>query len=146
MSRSGYTDDCYDDQWQAIMWRGAVASAIRGKRGQAFFRELIDALDAMPERRLIAHDLEKDGAVCAIGSVGTRRGVEMGKLDPEEPSQIAEAFGIAAPLVREIEWYNDEGGNSRETPEDRWRRMRAWAEKMLTQPAKPATSADGDAA
>ena len=146
MSRSGYTDDCYDDQWQAIMWRGAVASAIRGKRGQAFLRELIDALDAMPERRLIAHDLEKDGAVCAIGSVGTRRGVEMGKLDPKEPSQIAEAFGIAAPLVREIEWYNDEGGNSRETPEDRWRRMRTWAEKMLMQPVKPATCNDGAAA
>lgn len=32
MSRSGYTDDC--DGWQLIMYRGAVASAIRGARGQ----------------------------------------------------------------------------------------------------------------
>jgi len=31
MSRSGYSDDFGNDyQWQQIMWRGAVASAIRG--------------------------------------------------------------------------------------------------------------------
>ena len=113
------------------MWRGAVASSIRGKRGQAFLRELIEVLDAMPEKRLIANDLVKDGAVCAIGSVGVQRGVALEKLDPDYPEQIAEAFGIAAALVREIEWINDEGGLYAETPEIRWCRMRAWAAKML---------------
>ena len=34
MSRSGYTDEC--DGWELVRWRGAVNSAIRGKRGQAF--------------------------------------------------------------------------------------------------------------
>ena len=55
MSRSGYHDGI--DQWDLIRWRGAVASAIRGKRGQAFLREMLDALDALPEPKLIAHDL-----------------------------------------------------------------------------------------
>lgn len=48
MSRSGYSNDGEN----IAMWRGQVASAIRGKRGQAFLRELVEALDAMPEKRL----------------------------------------------------------------------------------------------
>lgn len=61
MSRSGYADWC-DDNWAMIRWRGAVASAVRGKRGQAFLRELATTLDAMPEKRLIggaAYDAEE---------------------------------------------------------------------------------------
>ena len=45
MSRSGYSDDC--DTWPLICWRGAVASALRGRRGQQFLIELRDALDAI---------------------------------------------------------------------------------------------------
>lgn len=65
MSRSGYTEDC--DGWQLIMWRGAVASALRGKRGQAFLKEMLAAFDALPEKKLTQNTLEKDGAVCALG-------------------------------------------------------------------------------
>lgn len=133
MSRSGYSDDL-DDNWAMIKWRGQVASAIRGKRGQAFLRELVEALDAMPEKRLIAHDLEKDGNVCAIGSVGVRRGVDMSNLDPDDPETIAATFGIAHQLVREIEFENDEVGWS-DDPEHRWQRMRNWAVENLRQPA-----------
>lgn len=39
MSRSGYTDE--DDIWAMIRWRGAVTSAIRGKRGQQALREWV---------------------------------------------------------------------------------------------------------
>lgn len=56
MSRSGYTDDGWDDesaQWAAIRYAGALKSAVRGKKGQAFLRELLAALDAMPVKRLI---------------------------------------------------------------------------------------------
>lgn len=60
MSRSGYTDDT-EDQWSLIRYRGAVASAIRGARGQAFLREMLTALDAMPEKRLISGALVFDG-------------------------------------------------------------------------------------
>lgn len=60
MSRSGYVDDMCD-QWALIRYRGAVSSAIRGKRGQAFLREMLAALDAMPEKRLISGVLVFDG-------------------------------------------------------------------------------------
>lgn len=124
MSRSGYTDDGEN----VAMWRGQVASAIRGKRGQAFFIEMVEALDALPEKKLIAYDLHQpSGAVCAIGSVGLRRGVDMAPLDPEDSQQIAKAFGIAHQLVAEIEYMNDEAVWYKETPEARWARMRAWA-------------------
>lgn len=124
MSRAGYSDDI--DQWQMIRWRGQVASAMRGKRGQAFLRELIVALDALPEKKLITNDLQHGDNVCAIGSVGLLRGLDMSKLDPHNPEGIANAFGIAHQLVREIEWMNDEGVFGA-TPEARWREMRAWA-------------------
>ena len=60
MSRSGYVDDMCDE-WALIRYRGAVKSAIRGKRGQAFLREMLAALDAMPEKRLISGALVFDG-------------------------------------------------------------------------------------
>lgn len=129
MSRSGYIDDDID-QWALIRWRGQVASAIKGRRGQAFLQELIDALDAMPEKSLIAHELEQDGNVCAIGSVGVRRGTDMSGLDPEDPNGISTVFGIASQMVQEIEYMNDERGWN-ETPEQRWQRMRKWAASNL---------------
>ena len=126
MSRSGYSED--HEQWTMIRWRGAVASAIRGKRGQAFLREMLAALDAMPEKRLIGHELEYDGNVCAIGSVGKARGLDMSELDPEDPYTVANVFGIARAMAAEIVFENDEGAGywSKETPEARWHRMRAW--------------------
>lgn len=128
MSRSGYSDDI--DQWALIRWRGQVASAIRGKRGQQFLRDLVAALDAMPEKRLITNSLEEGGNVCAIGSVGKARGVDMTGLDPDDSETVAHAFNIADQLAREIVYENDEGPYA-ETPEERWSRMRAWAAANL---------------
>jgi hypothetical protein len=135
MSRSGYTDDI-ENNWDLIMYRGAVASAIRGKRGQAFLKEMLDALDKLESRRLIAHDLEADGEVCAIGAVGKCRGVEMKSLDPEDSGAVADAFGVADALAKEIVWMNDEGGFYKETPYARYARMRAWIQQQIkTAPA-----------
>lgn len=134
MSRSGYSEDV-DDQWALIRWRGAVASAIRGKRGQAFLRELRDALDAMPEKKLIAYDLQNECGVCAIGSVGVQRGVDMTPLDPEDPDRIAATFGIATPLVQEIEYMNDEAFWTSD-PAVRWKHMRAWVEENIRKGAQ----------
>jgi len=133
MSRAGYSEDC-DDQWQHIMWRGQVTSSIRGKRGQAFLRELVDALDAMPEKRLVRDALKEEDGVCALGCVGVKRGGEMEKLDPEDWNGLSAAFGIAAPLVREIEFMNDEAGWANETPERRWQRVRQWAASLIKEP------------
>lgn len=134
MSRSGYSDDC-DDNWAHIKWRGQVASATRGKRGQAFFKELLAALDAMPEKKLIANDLIREGAVCAIGSLGLARGVDMSALDPDDYDKIADVFGVAHQLVQEVEYMNDEYGYG-DSPQARWSRMRAWvASQIKPEPA-----------
>lgn len=123
MSRSGYSDDI--DNWQLIRWRGQVASAIRGRRGQQLLKDLLAALDTMPDKRLITHELETaDGSVCALGALGKARGIDMlNQMDFDDPDGIAMTFDVATPLVREIVYMNDEYGS---TPEQRWKSMRAW--------------------
>ena len=128
MSRAGYSDDVWG--LELGRWRAQVASAIRGKRGQAFLRELIEALDALPEKRLIDGELQEGNEVCAIGSVGLRRGIDMSRIDPHDSDTLAAKFGIAHQLVREIEFMNDEAAWN-ETPETRWQRMRNWAVSNL---------------
>ena len=141
MSRSGYSDDC--ENWALICWRGAVNSAIKGKRGQAFLLELREALDAMPDKRLIAEELEADGQFCTLGVLGAKRGIDMSGLDPDCRETVAQAFGIAPALAAEIVFENDEhhgfhqrqeDGSTkwvRETPERRWKRMREWVEANI---------------
>lgn len=133
MTRHGYSDEL--DNWALIRWRGRVASAMRGKRGQKLLRDMRDALDAMPEKRLIAEELieiDEEGGTdrCALGVVAAARGVDVSHLDSEESDRVAEAFDIAEPLAREITYQNDEAG-WRETPEQRWVRMRNWVEKQI---------------
>lgn len=136
MSRAGYTDDD-SSEYPLALWRGAVMSSIRGKRGQALLKELVVALDTMPEKRLIAHELvSNDGEVCALGAVALARGQDVSWVDPEAYEVVAKQFNIAEPLAREIEWENDEGVyGSQETPEHRWERMRAWAIEHISQQA-----------
>jgi hypothetical protein len=131
VSRSGYGDDFgdVDDQWGVIRWRGAVASAIRGRRGQAFLREMLAALDAMPVKELVSNGLEDGDRVCAIGAVGRVRGVDMSNIDPEDWEQVARAFGISEALVRQIAFLNDEYGYN--DPGRRWAGMRTWVVKQL---------------
>ena len=132
MSRSGYSDDICEYQWQHIMYRGAVASAFRGKRGQDFLKEMLVALDALPEKKLVAEELETvDGAVCAIGAVGKARGIDQKAIDPEDAVRVAGTFGVAESMAREIVYVNDDWGPSKETPEARFIRMRAWIVQHL---------------
>lgn len=123
-----------------IRWRGAVASAIRGKRGQSFLREMLAALDALPEKKLIRNELAEPNYVtishwglheglpdvCAIGAVGLARGIDMSEIDPEDRDTVGGIFGIAPALAAEIVYENDETYWGRDTPEYRFTRMRAW--------------------
>lgn len=131
MSRSGYSDDCDFDHWAHICWRGAVASAIRGKKGQAFLRELRDALDEMPEKRLIAEELVQEGEACALGVVALRRGIDVTEIDAYDHYSIHVPFGISNALAREIIWENDESWPRPKTPEERWRKVRWWVESQI---------------
>ncbi len=131
MSRSGYDDDV--ENWSLIRWRGAVASAMKGARGQAFLAELLSSLDALPEHRLIAKELEADGEVCALGALGKARAMELQNIDPEDHETVAGKFGIAHAMACEIMFENDEGAGywSKETPEQRYERMRRWVEGKI---------------
>jgi len=138
MSRSGYSDEI-DDTWAWVRWRGAVASAIRGKRGQALLREAMAALDAMPGKRLIPHTFEDSGAFCTLGAVAAQRGIEPGSLNPGGPDydidhkKIAATFDAPPALVHEIMYMNDEGFEWLRdiTPEERWVKMRKWIESQI---------------
>lgn len=153
MSRSGYSDDGWDEggNWGMICWRGAVNSATKGKRGQAALKELLEALDAMPEKKLYANNFRvSDGQYCTLGVLGARRGVDMTKLDEavresdyeygDGCARLAgETFGIASALAGEIMFFNDEHGSKwdgnkvrEETSEERWQRMRAWVDSQIT--------------
>lgn len=128
MSRSGYYEfDDDNNNWDSIRWSGAVKSAIRGKRGQDFLKALLEALDAMPVKELIAGELEKDGQVCALGALGKARGLDMSGLDPEDAGPVAATFGISKALAREIVFVNDDdfGFQSMESSK-RFEAMRKW--------------------
>lgn len=158
MSRSGYNDDC-EDNWAHICWRGAVSSAIRGGRGQAMLKELVDALDALPDRRLTAGSLEtEDGEFCALGALGRARNLDMATIDPEDREAVALAFGVSEALAAEVMYLNDEAVSRslyvnvdvcgpmrryeqhiqiRRVPNERqeemrWSYMRQWAVQNLT--------------
>jgi hypothetical protein len=118
-----------EDQWALIRWRGAVKQSLRGSRGQAFIREAISALDAMPVKALAKNTLQtEEGSYCTLGAVGAARGMDLSTLDPEDTATVAAQFGISGAMAREIVYMNDEGYWQRETPEARWARMREWLE------------------
>lgn len=138
MSRHGYVDDC--DYIE--LYRGQVASAIRGRRGQAFLRRLRDTLDAMPQKRLVAGWLHReDGEVCALGAEARARSIETPPdVDIEDDDAeglvvawAAGAFDIAGCLAAEIMYLNDEASCS---PEERWRYLRRWLDEKIKESAK----------
>lgn len=150
MSRSGYSEDC--EQWSLIRWRGAVNSALRGRRGQAFLQEMREALDALPEKKLCAHDLQReDGMCCAIGAVGKTRGIDLTNVDAEwatDSGKLTELFDIADAMVREIEFINDDDGPwwtqkkgesiddyYARMDEERWRRVSKWVDEQIASTA-----------
>lgn len=143
MSRSGYSDDCESWEGSFALWRQSVKLAINGKRGQAFLRDLLVSLQALPDKKLIAGNMERDGEVCAIGALGRMRGIDMTEID-----QVIEEFGdidggaqvgyevgvvfkIAPALAMELMYENDEASPWHETPEQRYHRMVRWVGRHI---------------
>jgi hypothetical protein len=141
VSRAGYSDDCDMDGYPSAFWRGAVLSAIRGKRGQSFLMELLASLDALPEKKLASNSFTRGGEICALGSVAVRRGIDVSAFEPHpdewgcedevDAAALSNTFGIAPALVREIMYENDEGSYCDETPEQRFERVRRWVVKQI---------------
>ena len=119
MSRHGYHEDLgSEDQWAYIRWRGAVASATRGARGQAMLRDLLAALEAMPDKRLVAESFvePEEGACCTLGALCVARGVDVSDLQAVDPDDfcgdeaadiMADRLGVARALTAEIMYEND---------------------------------------
>lgn len=123
------------------MWRGVIASAARGKRGQAFFRALLEALDGMPDKRLVEGELQtEDGSVCALGCLAKHRGVDLGSVDTEDWHRLGELFDIAPQLAQEVMFVNDEWHSS--GPEARWRLVRDWASRQIVPSVTEISPAD----
>lgn len=149
MSRSGYSDDyCADWDNALALYRQAVDRSIAGKRGQKLLRDLVGALDAMPEKKLVVGLFHDSGDVCALGALGRSRGLDMSELDRRAKEAAddewlaenvreaaAEAFDVAPSLAAEVMYLNDDDRGPMygptETPEHRWHRMRRWVESQI---------------
>ncbi len=128
MSRSGYTDDCDNLE----LYRASVERALKGKRGQNFLREMLAAMDAMPDKALIARELvDADGSCCALGTVFKARGIDTSAIDKYDGEAVGGALGIARAMAYEVEYMNDEGALGNETPTQRFQRMRAWIVRQM---------------
>ena len=89
----------------------------------------------MPIKELITGDLENEEGVCALGCLAQRKQIkDIEDIDPTDHNYLAGLFDIATCLVQEIEFENDEGVYSSETPEQRWIRMRKWVDRNLKSP------------
>ena len=130
MTRSGY-EICHDND-DLIRYQVTLEWEIKCGRGQAFLRELLTALDALPEKALIKNDFTAEGWVCALGAVFAARGVAPPENGINDAACVAaDALGIPGILAAEVMYKNDDGGPYLESPERRWARMREWVEKSL---------------
>lgn len=99
--RISYSDD-EDFPGQFGLFRGNCNRQIASKRGQAVLIELREALLSMPEKRLIANTIAKEGDVCAVGSLLARRRVKTGMSFREAVD------AVRALAVREFKYADDE--------------------------------------
>ena len=129
VSRHGYSDDL--DPLDLGRWRGQVLSASRGKRGQAFFRSLIEALDAMPVKELGSGDMvDEQGCDCALAALDRHRGGDPENLDPYDHKSLGREFNIAHQLSQEVMFINDECWPHNDKAK-RWHEVRDWAAKQI---------------
>ena len=96
MTRSGY-GPCDEDE--ADEWHRRLKDTIASPEGQAFLRELADALDALPDKVLIARELiDEDGDCCALGALCMARGIDPTGMDSDSDC-VAERLGVPLPLA-----------------------------------------------
>ena len=112
MSRSGYSDDCDNLE----LWHAAVNRAMKDKRGQKALQEIVEALDKMPEKKLIQGSFTV-GGFCTLGALAQYRNIDVSDFNPEENDgevwpvnrkTVSARLDIAPSMVAEIMFMNDE--------------------------------------
>lgn len=108
----------------------SLARAVKGKRGQSFLRGLVEALDSLPEPKLIRYHYALCGDHCALGAVAAHRNLLIADMVIED---VADELDVAPSLAQAIAAVNDESSGPfwEETPEQRWSRVRAWAASQI---------------
>lgn len=150
MSRISYCDD-EDFQNQAYLWQANQERSINGRKGQAALRELESALLALPEKRLIAGELENAvGEVCAVGALAKFKGkenprvaanedkvpLEDSEVLPEELEEVtidlAQELGMPRMIAVAVVHENDDCWPASITPEQRYNKVLAWTQQQLS--------------
>ena len=152
MSRIIY-NECMDNRELGLQM-GRDAQAIRGKRGQAFLRELEAALLSLTPRRLIVDVLcDQQGEVCALGAVARKRLVTQGATyaeaelalcpdndpepyfweDPDDDTTeyAVKVLGLSATMAWLIQEANDDPEGPSRTPEQRYDYVLGQVRRML---------------
>ena len=155
MSRYDGSDDC-DDYWQLNMgrWERNSRAVLKSGRGKKALADLITALEALPQRRLISERvavLTNPGAedchvseVCAVGAYAHFKGIDLttwvgedGAVADEtdtslrETAWLGEQAGMAFTLAWNLGYLNDYTLKDC-TPEERWQRVYEWATEHLS--------------
>ncbi|MCH8156317.1 MAG: hypothetical protein IID18_00955, partial [Nitrospinae bacterium] len=55
-----------EERWAWIRFRGQVASALRGRRGQATLKHVAEAMERLPRRELITVEMCDGTGVCVV--------------------------------------------------------------------------------
>lgn len=104
------------------------------KAVKRFLRELAEAMDAMPEKKLISEALvTRQGDCCTLGVICKKRNIDISDVDADDPEDVGFTLGIDYSMAAEIAYENDEGGpwGVDEDPELRWQRMRKWVDAHI---------------
>lgn len=143
-------DDGYDEDYpnQFALYHANVKRAMKGRRGQAFLKELEEALLALPEKKLIEGRLCEAGKVCAMGALALKRRTSTGEkiedafkwLENEAPGEgyagdtaefMEKHFGILQCLSIETAYTNDERCRKPWTEETRYETVLGWVRENI---------------
>lgn len=147
---SRFSDD-YDEDFanQAALYNANTERCLKGKRGQAFLKEMEAALLTLPQKKLINGAVCQEGQVCAIGALALKRKRDAGDsiaaalywLEKEAPDEWQESdatadyaeehLDVLRRLAFRMAWVNDLKEPEEETPEQRYERVLKWVRSKI---------------
>lgn len=143
-------DEGYDEDFQnqAALYQANTRRALKGRKGQAFLKEMEEALVALPMKKLIEGRICEAGQVCAMGAFALKRRRDAGAdikaaldwLEAEDPGEgdatetalfSKKHFGVMECLSFEMAWVNDDDNGVKQADEDRYERVLKWVRSRI---------------